>query len=393
MKLIKKITAAVIALAMAGCNEVPEDVKSRAEQQQQQTSSRSVGDTGDTADPSKNSDADPTGITIACKPDPINTDKFYILKTPDYLEGRFDDEDAKRLCSIMNGVFGTSFTVEDVEKEYMGSATNGGIVGENYGGNIGHTGPSFLFSLKGDIPIPEQIKDLGAYDLKRYTPDNYPKEKLVMTDGKELAIEDAIKQTDGYIRSLKEYIISKDEELRLCGIYIGDTGCGAELILEYEQMHYGLPLDNGGFLAFPAEPDIDLKAESAMRSGSFTALYLNSERPLRLWNCTDNTFVEKQEIDKILTFEEASKKLTDTLAENMTFTVEEAALKYCCYYTADADVSSYTYRPMWTFVLKEQHDRKGYLQFLRPRIMGYVDAVNGDVYYSDYEMHYIEKAE
>ena len=77
----------------------------------------------------------------------------------------------------------------------------------------------------------------------------------------------------------------------------------------------------------------------------------------------------------------------------MTFTVEEAALKYCCYYIADADVSSYTYRPMWTFVLKEQQDRKGYLQFLRPRIMGYVDAVNGDVYYSDYEMHYIEKAE
>ena len=33
MKLIKKITAAVIALAMVGCNDVPEDVKSRAEEQ------------------------------------------------------------------------------------------------------------------------------------------------------------------------------------------------------------------------------------------------------------------------------------------------------------------------------------------------------------------------
>ncbi|MBR1393463.1 MAG: hypothetical protein IJ561_06460 [Ruminococcus sp.] len=47
---------------------------------------------------------------------------------------------------------------------------------------------------------------------------------------------------------------------------------------------------------------------------------------------------------------------------------------------------------MWTFVLKEHQNNKNYLQYPRPRIMGYVDAVNGDVYYSDYEMHIIEKA-
>lgn len=361
-----------------GGGYVPEDVISRTEQLNSALS-----------DNDSNS-AKPSGITIACEPEPVEAEEFYILTTADLAELKEpDDADAQRLCDIMINVFGFDFDISDVERR----PSSVKVEREHIVGDLALTLPSFNFVLQGETPLPEGITDIGRYELKRYTQDDYPKEKLVMTDGRELDIGDAIKQTDGYINGLKEYgVFEPEEELRLINIFIGDTGYGAELILEYEQRHFGLPFDTAGFNSAVSDQEIDaIREDYAMRSGSFTAIYLHSERAYKLYNFMDNRFAQKQAAGSVMSFDEAVQKLTDTLAPNMDFTVSEASLRYCCYYTYEADNRVYTYRPMWTFTLKEQKDRGGSLQYLRPRIMGYVDAINGDVYYSDYERHYIEK--
>jgi len=372
---------------------VPENVRSNADNS---TESAVISED----DVSKQSNIE-TGIKISCQPTQVNTDKFYILKSS--LREDEPEGNMKVLCNAVKTVFGIEVDPDDrsvrdfwtefddsgnpIQQHELPGAT---IALENCSALYDNNGAGFFLGCV-DFDVPEQLEDFGSYDYVRYTPDSIPPEKLTMLDGKQLSPADAVSRSDEYIKELKELgMFDENEELVLSAVYIADTGYGSMMNITYDRVHYGLPLDDGGFIAFPAVPEDGIEAESAMRSSCLRFFWGEAEHPMTVENLLDARFETKQEIKDILSFEEACQRLTSTLAENMDFTVNEAALKYCCYYT-EGD-TEFTYRPMWTFMLKEEQDRKGYLQYPRPRIMGYVDAVNGDVYYSDYEKHIIEMA-
>ena len=391
-KAVFSLTLLFVMLCVS-CTDVPENVRSNADNS---TESAVIPED----DVSKQSNIE-TGIKISCQPTQVNTDKFYILKSS--LRSDEPEGNMKVLCNAVKTVFGIEVDPDDrsvrdfwtefddsgnpIQQHELPGAT---IALENCSALYDNNGAGFFLGCV-DFDVPEQLEDIGSYDYVRYTPDSIPPEKLTMLDGKQLSPADAVSRSDEYIKKLKELgMFDENEELVLSAVYIADTGYGAMMNITYDRVHYGLPLDDGGFIAFPAVPEDGIEAESAMRSSCLRFFWGEAEHPMTVENLFDARFETKQEIKDILSFEEACQRLTSTLAENMDFTVNEAALKYCCYYT-EGD-TEFTYRPMWTFMLKEEQDRKGYLQYPRPRIMGYVDAVNGDVYYSDYEKHIIEMA-
>ena len=359
---MKRILMLLISVVMlASCTDVPEDVKSRTEQ--------------------KSEGRDFGNITICCEPMPAGADKYYILTSPSAQAAVADDNDAKMLCDAANAVFGIEL---DPGTAYnMDPENKNGYAVENDQCfcEIGHNG-GFMLGASVIAP-PEGFKDPSdvSYEFIRYTPESYPSDKLTMLDGKQMTIDDAIGISNENIKKLEDIgMFDKSEILSLSGIYTADTGFGTELFLTYDQVHYGLPLDDAGFIAPMATEDNE--AGSSMRSGHLTVLFLNTQMPDMIRNHWDLRFEKSEELTEIIPFEDACQRLSEALADNMRITVNEAALKYCCYYTAGDDVN--VYRPMWTFLLKEQTKRFGMIT-LRPTITAYVDAVNGDVYYSDFE--------
>lgn len=135
------------------------------------------------------------------------------------------------------------------------------------------------------IAPPEGIMDAGdpSYEFVRYSPEDHPADKLTMTDGKQMTVDDAIRISNEDIQKLEDLgMFDKNETLSLSGIYTADTGFGTELFLTYDQVHYGLPLDDAGFIAQMA--DEDTEAGSSMRSGHLTVLFQNSELPSMISN-------------------------------------------------------------------------------------------------------------
>ena len=360
-------------LTFSSCAEPPEDVKSRA---------------ADKAS-SENSAVNYGNIMIDCEPAVISAEKFYILTSPRRSEAVADDKDAKMLCDAAKAVFGIE--LDPASAHSFDEDSKDGLIAENDQCfcEIGHNGGFMLGSSV--IRPPEGFKDPGdeMYQFIRYSPENYPSDKLTMLDGKQMTIEAAIKLSSENIKKLEDIGMFDDNEtLRLSGIYTADTGLGTELILTYDQVHYGLPLDDAGFIAPSATESAE--AGSAMRSGHLTVMFLNTQMPDMIRNFWDYRFEKAEEVKNLISFEDAARILSKALAENIDLTVSEAALKYCCYYTAGDDIN--VYRPMWTFLLKEQKKRFGIIT-LRPTITGYVDAITGEVYYSDFELRVCQRTE
>ncbi|MBR1393464.1 MAG: hypothetical protein IJ561_06465 [Ruminococcus sp.] len=312
----------IMALALAGlflisCAETPENVKSRTDS--------TVNNSKATAD---DQDEIKSGIVIACEAEPVNDDRFYILSSSllaDEPEGNM-----KMLCDAVKTVFGIEVdpddrSVRDLWTEFDNSGNpiqqhelpGASIALDNCSAQFDNNRAGFLLGCV-DFAFPEQVNDIGSYDYVRYSPDNVPSEKLTMLDGKQLSPADAVSRSDEYIKELKELgMFDENEELVLSAVYIADTGYGTMMNITYDRVHYGLPLDDGGFIAFPAVPEDGIEAESAMRSSCLRFFWGEAEHPMTVENFFDARFETKQEITDILSFDEACTKLTSSLAENM----------------------------------------------------------------------------
>ena len=415
MKLIMKITAAVIALAMAGCNEVPEDVKSRAEEQQeiqrqaeeeqkQRNETSQTDSVGNTTDAKtlefKSSDevkkeaenftfSDTSNLKFKCSAPKISAEKVYTLTMNDPTLKVVTDKDKEKLIKGFDSVFGIKLALADIKEEglemikdyvfAMGSNDSG--VGLIYNGSS-----TFKF-----MRTTNYFADLSSlYDIgKKYTADNYPDQSYKMLDGKEMTISEAITVGNDCIAKLKEIGAFDDgEEDVLTHIITYTDESGTTISLHYRQVRYGLEVDDGGFALDTATDTTSLK----MRSPLLEVLFVEKGVPLSIDNYLSDGVHEKQEEVNILTLSSAVKRLSTGLAQNLNSSVYDVQLRYCCAFKDNTEEIR-TYRPMWCFTLSDPCKGKHGSNFYPlPRKMAYVDALNGDIYYSDPQRSRVERS-
>ena len=370
---MKKLTALLLAVMLAGCTEVPENIRSGENNPEARREGQEIL-------------MDFGNLKIACEPDTGTAQSYYILTTADIAGAVSSDADAEKLCRVMKSVYGIDTDASRAVKDAYGSAGETELSGENYSLAI-NSGGGFRFGVRLFDP-PAGYNDSGdpSYKFTRYPPGSLPEDSFVMLDGSTRTASYAVTSAEDCISKLTEAgLFAEDEQLRLSGFYVSDTGGrGAQFFLTYDQMRFGLPLDSSGFASY--KTDGSDKTAPAMRCGCLTFIFSGQDKPDLIRDQSDPVFGKKKELPGIMSFSDASRLLSEVLAENMDVTVREAQLRYCCCYIGDDTV--FVYRPMWTYLLKEQ-GRFG-IETLRTAVTAYVDAVDGTVYYSDFEAREFE---
>lgn len=421
MNKLNLLVTFLFALTMVSCNEVPEDVKSRAEEQQEiQRQSQQEEKQNNNTTPSDSLEGDAqTGLSypkklvykslnevkkeaenftftntsnlrFECSAPKINADKVYTLTMNDPTPKVVTGEDRQKLINGLDAVFGIKITANDITEvrsemipDYVfASVQNDDGVGQVYNG-------SSTFKLMRSTDIFSDLTSL--YDIgNKYTADNYPSQSYKMLDGKEMTISEAITIGDECIAKLKESGLFDDGENNLLTNIITYTDeTGTTISLHYRQVRYGLEVDDGGFSADTATDTESLK----MRTPFLEIVFVEKGTPLTIDNYLSDGTHEKQEATEIITLSSAIGRLWTGFAKNLSNTVYDVQLRYCCTYkdnTRDIRI----YRPMWCFTLSDPCKGKHGKNFYPlPRKMAYVDALNGDIYYSDPQKSIVEKSE
>ena len=218
-----------------------------------------------------------------------------------------------------------------------------------------------------------------------FTPYSYPDIEYDMNDGTKMTIKQALEQAEEIIKKAGELgIMDKAYSLSLKTISIHDTGESGKLIyLYYTKKAFGLGMNIDGFFQlFNADGK-----DRQVRQSYFGIMFAGNNDPLKIINYCSDSIEEKEKTElKIKTYDEAKKALAEGFAKNLTYTVTEAGLRYTCVFS-QLD-RQHTYRPMWTFVLDDPTEKRNKDIEITdtdyfPRVTAYVDAINGDIYYSN----------
>lgn len=384
MKISTLLFAVIIAASMTSCNEVPEDVISRTEEQHARESAA--------AEDSKayaESDFDPyakvslaevkaelngykfkahDNLNFVCEPAPIEAENVYELQvTVGKTSGETaDDTDKERLKKAVKAIFDIDITDEWMYSKWPDktdmTAEHDGI----FYGDVYHK--SSAFRLRNETPA--EVFDLQD-NMNNHSIDECMDEKLKMFDGSELTVRDAVTQCDGYINKLRDAgIIDEGESFKATRAAYSNSGGGEILCIHYQQIRHGLPIDDSG-----------KQGAWKIRSGFFEVWMLGNGKPYNLTNMYPATEMGKTAIDKIIPLSSAEFLASDGLAPKMTFDVSEVELRYICQWDAFEFTEPLIYKPMWCFTVKNYPTSKAGMSF--ERVMIYIDAVTGDFYYSD----------
>lgn len=394
-------------MLLTACNEAPDDVKSRAEEQN--------GSSGDTVAVGEGETI--RNITFSCEPDKTETDEFYILRSQPYpidtdlspeLPKENYAEQIDRLKAASKELLGFELSDDRIlvhgrlgEEKPETASRNGTTI--EY---VGYNDPDYysenpiLAELYGESDTFDLYDFRGTDDgtwpnmyLERevYYPEEYPDTSYEMLDGSEMTIADAVSQGDEIIEKIYSLeLLDSSVGLRLSKIAVHRTDAGKDVInLRYRQIRSGLPLNDDGYMTLTSLSDKQLKYTY------FDISFMGSDHPMMIRNMNSSRIESTEKVDKLMSYEDAQQRLAAGLAENMTFTVTEAGLRYCGLYSQTDKYDEY--HPMWVFVLKDPTleeeelltpedmgnlEKVDSFQYYK-RTMGFVDALNGDLYYYD----------
>ena len=213
-----------------------------------------------------------------------------------------------------------------------------------------------------------------------------------------MTVAEAVSQADDIVKkvySLK--LLDEDIGLRLSKIAVNKTDAGKNVInIRFRQERAGLLLNDDGYLS------ADTSSALQVKFTYFDISFSGNGHLMMIRNMMSFKAEEKVKTDNIISYEEAQKRLAEGLAPNLEYTVTESGLRYCCMYSQNDEYDEF--RPMWTFVLEDKtseeaplsSDDMGNLKKADPfqyykRTMGYVDAVNGDLFYYNSDLDLLSK--
>ena len=384
------ITLILTALLLTSCNEVPEDVKSRTEEQNSR-----AAEAAEDRKALAESDFDPyakvpfaevkaelngykfkahENLDFKCEPTAIDAENVYKLTMTGAFDTAASKEDAAKLDKLLKAVKNDS--IDGKEIRYDGNETAAYAGDPDIDGIpvafVYHNNTSFLLC---DYSLARKTETQYAY----YTLGNYPKEKLKMADGSELSVDEAIEQTDKYLKKLhEENLFDSGEDQKLYRVGIGTLPDGSHsIILRYQQTRYVIPVDESG-----------LKGIWPIRCPNFQVEFAGSGRIQEMQNFASSTETSKDKLDAIIPLSSAEYLAADGLAEGMAFEVSDVELRYVCY-SGDPDVRNkqvptdpLIFRPMWVFTVFESDKKENNGQEFQRKVL-YVDAESGELFYSD----------
>ena len=397
-------------LALSSCNEVPEDVKSRAAEQNGDTDSKVQAVVVDESTGEQHT-ADKIGnITFDCTPEPTEANDFYVLKSRAVKKPDANDhhtELAAKMQKCSKELMGVDTALDRITIT-TGKTDESGQVTDlcyfpsaMYNDDNGHTFE--IFEGNDSFVFYNSERATGTVlqtylEREVYFPDACPYTEYQMNDGSRMTIAKAREQADAIIKKCRELeLLDKNVTLVLDKVAIHKTdGEGDVIDLFYRKKEFGVYLNSDGLLSY-----IYGEEEEALRYSFFEISFLGDNDPLRIKNLYSD-ILEKGESVGVMSFDEAKQRLVTGLAKNKVYTIKEAELRYTCICTNNAPQN--TYRPMWCFILEDSNlEHRTYTpeeavisidntQFYR-RVTAFVDAVNGDIWYCDPFNRIISKQE
>lgn len=389
MKKANLFLAILMAFTVSGCQEVPEDVKSRAEEQFGVTASHTDTDSGEKTDVVGNEKIG--SITFECEPGPIETDEFYILKTEIWKSDADDvdlDELKEKMKRAAKDLVDIDVNINEIDPEMavVLDPETGELTDEKWFSAFffqNEDGAARIYAGSNDFFFASEKKANGnPFDYGErtvYMPDDYPDTVYDMNDGSQMTISQAIDQGDEIIKKMyANELFDKDLTFDLYRIAVHETDDDNIIKLFYRMKRSGLYLTNDGIFAFSEFDRV------SMQYSYLTIDLIGDGSPHELSTRLCDRIAEKEKVDKIISYEDAKQRLGKGLAKNLVYTVTEAELRYCCLFKQIDTVN--VYRPMWCFVLYDPADKRNTLPETLswepyPRVTAFVDAINGDLYY------------
>lgn len=394
------ILAVLTALSMTACNEVPEDVKSRAEQQKAPTASIETDEQGRVRI---------NNLTFECCPEPYDPNNIYEFKRAD---GELYDE-AKDYSELKSKVIraGREILGIDISEGEIEIATEKDLPvydeeGKEIPGKkreVRDPDANFYSEGKGSVVLHETGDSIFMYAYSGYTgkypdryfyrdiyyPWSYPEDKVVMNDRSEMTIREAVDKGEEIINKIKDIgIVNSMTELTLSKISVQHSdGDGAVI-----ELYYSKKLGGVRFLEDGCESNI--RGDERISGFQFKIGLMGKDKVLSVISNSQQTEKPTEKV-RVMTYEDARQRVAEALAPNLVYTVREAHLCYAEVWKGDFVVTRSGYRPMWEFVLYDPSRRKkifsmndllngtmdntAFSDF--PKAAALVDAQNGDVYY------------
>lgn len=417
---LKILSPLVSLILLASCGNIPEGLKS----QDGKDPPDSAGTVSNSSIRNNITAGKRIGnLTFVCDPDPVETNDIYIFKSSKYLvdtelRPELPHEDYSELVSRLKDSAKELIDFELSDDKILihgrrgeqapATASRSSIVAEYMGYNDSEyyqTNPILaeLYADSGNFDLYDFRGAEGAWphlwlERKIYLPNDYPDEKYEMIDGTEMTVAEAVSQADDIVKkvySLK--LLDEDIGLRLSKIAVNKTDAGKNVInIRFRQERAGLLLNDDGYLSSDTSSALQVKFTY------FDISFSGNGHLMMIRNIMSFKAEEKVKTDNIISYEEAQKRLAEGLAPNLEYTVTESGLRYCCMYSQNDEHDEF--RPMWTFVLEDKtseeaplsSDDMGNLKKADPfqyykRTMGYVDAVNGDLFYYNSDLDLLLK--
>ncbi|MBR1393418.1 MAG: RNA polymerase sigma factor [Ruminococcus sp.] len=326
-------------------------------------------------------------IAFACEPEPYDAEELYILTPKKGTKEQSPDTKA-RLHNVLYDLFGVN-----ADKEKMLSTTEqyyDAIPGRDpeswyetvrvdssdysWGGEIEENSSNFFVS--------STWKNDGGYLLmydsrEVYLPDLYPETIYDMYDDTKFTIEQALKQAEKTIDILKKNnMFDEGEEPQLSRIGVQHIEGRTVFDLHYVQKRFGLTVNDNGFLPY--------EGTLGVCSPEFDIFFMGNGHPCYIRNCYSFSVDKKEKVDIAIDYEQAQKILAEGLAENLKFTVTEAALRYFGVRPSYGKPLGELH-PTWCFTLEDNnighsdtHEEFHFKYF--PRYTAHVDALTGELY-------------
>lgn len=323
-------------------------------------------------------------FNFLCDTPKINAEKLYVIDFENNLASEVTDKERKKCVDALEAVYGIKASQDEVETK-SAELTPGYNIAvlniqnkNNYSVSLLSSGTSFYIGEEPPQELYEplgKISDLGKW--KKYSADNYPDKELKMFDGKTVTIGQIIETGNDYIKKLHSCgMFEEGQDCFIKYILLGQSDEGTEIVLFYRMTRYGLEVDDGAQFTM-GEGDA-----LRMRAPNLSMTFVFSDRVTAIESRLSGKTVKKQEVSNVMSVGEAIETLEKGLAKNISSSVYEVGLMYCCPQHGEAD-SSISARPMWVFALS---DPLRIISDTNPlmgsfRSTAYVDAITGDIYY------------
>lgn len=364
MKPVKKITAAITAMAMAatlmlcGCSGRSSDTDTNEQP-------------GEKFGTYKN-------LTFECNVPSVSADKFYEFKIERNADWSDLESEKDNFAKMVESFYGTSVDRSDIKQDdvnpnfmYLRIFPRG--VDETTGKSIGdfqlYSSHTFLIDDSEELGKIRYKKNVKAYapfiDL------NKSSEKVTL-NGKEIDLQKFVKTAEDEIKRCCMDVLNEGETIKpYDAVKMKSSTDSSEYItLRFSHIIEGLPYNQDGFGGVE---------DGVAPLPSYIAVEMNDQGKIAsVSNPYYFQITEKKEAGKIMTVKEATDHLSNELAPNVTYSIKKVDLKYVC--VTNRDHVSETARPMWCYKIEDYDGGYGSPSNFFLTQTAFVDAINGNIY-------------